>query len=68
MEYYSVINRVVVITDEQAHDSQSFKPKSQVYIINVDSSARSVQSDKSIVKITGFSDRVFDYIENRENL
>ena len=60
-------DRVVVITDEQAHDSQSFKPKSQVYIINVDSSARSVQSDKSIVKITGFSDRVFDYIENREN-
>lgn len=60
-------DRIIVITDEQAHDTQSFKPKAQIYIINVASSARSVQADKSIVKITGFSDRVFDYIENREN-
>ena len=56
-------DRIICITDEQSEDSYTKKLNSKLYIINVASSARSVQCDRSIVKITGFSDRVFDYLD-----
>lgn len=60
-------DRIIVITDEQSHDSCDFKLNGQLYLINIASSVRSVECDKDVVKITGFSDRVFDYIDANEN-
>lgn len=59
-------DRMIVITDEQSHDSQKGKLNTQLYIINVASYDKSVKCDDSVVQITGFSDRVFDYIDQYE--
>lgn len=57
-------DRIIVVTDEQAHDSPSNKILDNMYIINVASYERGVgyTYGTNITHINGFSDKVFDYI------
>ena len=57
-------DRIIVVTDEQAHDSPSNKIMDNMYIINVASYERGVgyTYGTKITHINGFSDKVFDYI------
>lgn len=56
--------RILVITDEQAHDSPSKKVSANMYIVNVASYDKGVgyTLGTNITHINGFSDKVFDYI------
>jgi hypothetical protein len=57
-------DRILVITDEQAHDSPSKKVSANMYIVNVASYNKGVRYTlgTNITRINGFSDKVFDYI------
>lgn len=56
--------RILVITDEQAHDSPSKKISANMYIVNIASYNKGVgyTLGTNITHINGFSDKVFDYI------
>lgn len=60
--------RIIIITDEQTVDynmPQAITDKS--YIINVASYQKGVGYTKGYKHINGFSDKIFDYIDNIEN-
>lgn len=59
-------DRIIVITDEQSHDSVP-NPKAQGYMINVASNERGVGYGKW-GHIDGFSEAVIDWIQEYENL
>jgi hypothetical protein len=56
--------RTIVITDEQAWDDIGM-PKGNGYIVNVGSYQPSIAYGKW-VSLTGWSDRIVDYIQARE--
>jgi hypothetical protein len=63
-------DRLIVFTDEQAHDSYgNFKTSGKLYVVNVGSYQNGVAYDRG-VHIDGFSEKVIDFImeyEKNEN-
>lgn len=59
-------DRVIVITDEQSHDGSAPAWTPHAYIINVASYEHGVGDHAGWTKISGWSDRVFDYIAEIE--
>lgn len=60
-------DRLIVITDEQAHDTLSEVPQNRGYIINVASYENGVGYE-NFVKINGWSESIIDYIVEYEKL
>jgi len=58
-------DRLIVFTDEQAHDSMRNKPKGQLYVVNVGSYQNGVAYGNS-VHIDGFSEKIIDFIMEYE--
>lgn len=58
--------RLIVITDEQSMDSNSGYQFKNSYIINVAPYNRGVGYENGIKHINGFSDKIFDYIQEIE--
>jgi hypothetical protein len=58
-------DRMIVFTDEQAHDSMTSKPKGQLYVVNVGAYQNGV-AYKNSVHIDGFSEKVIDFIMEYE--
>ena len=59
-------DRIIVITDEQSMDSGESLSIKNAYIINVATYNRGVGYEYGIKHINGFSDKVFDYIQEIE--
>lgn len=60
-----VYDRIIVLTDEQSADT-SLSRLGKTYIINVGGNERSVKLSGDIVRISGWSEAVFDYIQLNE--
>ena len=58
-------DRLIVFTDEQAHDSMEKKPKGQLYVVNVGAYQNGVAYGNSI-HIDGFSEKIIDFIMEYE--
>ena len=58
-------DRLIVFTDEQAHDSMEKEPKGDLYVINVGAYQNGVAYDRG-VHIDGFSEKIIDFIMEYE--
>lgn len=63
---WATLDRLIVITDEQSADGtlQAWAPKA--YIINVAANAHGVGYDRGWTHVHGWSERVFDYMQESE--
>lgn len=59
-------DRIIVITDEQSHDTVGSAAVEKAYMINVASSERAV-GHGAWTKISGFSENVLTWIQQKEN-
>lgn len=60
------IDRIIVITDEQTSDKLPVFPADNCYIINVSNNKNGIGNNGQWKTITGFSERVIDYIRSYE--
>jgi hypothetical protein len=58
-------DRMIVFTDEQAHDSMTKKPKGDLYVVNVAAYQNGVGYGNA-VHIDGFSEKIIDFIMEYE--
>jgi 60 kDa SS-A/Ro ribonucleoprotein len=56
------LDRIIVITDEQAHDTPPFMGIDKCYMVNVGSYENGIKNNGEWLTITGFSENVIDYI------
>ena len=59
-------DRIIVITDEQSHDTVAGPSVEKAYMINVGSSERAIGFG-NWTRISGFSERVLEWIREKEN-
>ncbi len=62
------IDRVIVITDEQAHDVPPRMNIEKCYVINVGTSENGIKNDGQWLTINGFSEACIDYIQEVEKV
>jgi hypothetical protein len=65
---HTTCKRLIVITDEQSHDSMPNPSIYHKYILNIASSEKGVAVDKSWVKVNGFSEYSINYIRELEQI
>lgn len=57
------LDRLIIITDEQSHDSLPKNMPFQTYVINVGTEANGVGYGNKIIHIDGFSEQVLNFIQ-----
>lgn len=61
-------DRLIIITDEQAHDDLPRMPKGKNYILNIAGYQNGIGEKNSWVTITGFSEASIDFIRELESV
>jgi 60 kDa SS-A/Ro ribonucleoprotein len=59
-------DRIIVITDEQAHDDIPFIPKKKNYILNIAGYKNGIENRNRWTTVTGFSEGSIDFIRELE--
>lgn len=60
------LDRLIVITDEQAHDGLGTPPCDRAYLVNVGPYKPALQTDGKWTRINGWSERLVDWIREAE--